>query len=177
MIIAKLALCASLAIYHLVSNARSWNNNKLLNITHRKGFIFAVSGSCLEYDLSFTSRLKKDIHLQLILWHLLSLKLVTGWNLGVCNFTKCLVSWILIIMVMNWCRFSNQVERSYLELYAFMCTTVTPGQITIIIIYDQRYGDRASFWSVSCIKWQSVHLYTQLSSLDHNIGKCCIRCI
>ena len=35
MIIANSALRASLAIYHLISNARSWNNNFLL--TEREG--------------------------------------------------------------------------------------------------------------------------------------------
>ena len=48
--------------YAQVCHYHDHNWHLYVNITNRKGFIFAESGICLEYDLSFTSRLKKDIH-------------------------------------------------------------------------------------------------------------------
>lgn len=56
----KLLQYAQVCHYH----DHNWHPH--VNIPHRKGFSFAESERCLEYDLSFTCRLKKDMHLQSI---------------------------------------------------------------------------------------------------------------
>ena len=46
-IIANLALCASLTIYHLISNARSWNNYGLETVV---SVLFSNTRTCLLYN-------------------------------------------------------------------------------------------------------------------------------
>ena len=65
MIIANSALRASLAIYHLISNARSWNNCELY-MSHQGTLVDALviqavaDALNLNFELKFTSNLNKQ---------------------------------------------------------------------------------------------------------------------